>query len=183
MERLIIFPTDTVYGIGCNILDKESVEKIYTIKHRPRSKPLACLCYDIGQIKSLAYVDEREAKIIDAFMPGPLTLVLKCKSDIYSSTRFDTIGVRIPASTVAKNVLKEHGAMFTTSINESGEPPINDYDEIVKRYGDIADKIYKGNEPSSNVASTVVSLIGGGIKIIRQGEISLEAIKKVLEEE
>lgn len=180
MERLIIFPTDTVYGLGCGIFDKENIEKIYKLKKRPRTKPLACLCSNIKQIKSLAFVSEDEEKLIEKFMPGALTLILKCKKDIADSTGYATIGVRIPASQEARDILSLHGAMFTTSVNESEEIPLNDYSEIVKKYGGVVDKVYERHEKSSNVASTVVSIFDGKIKIIRQGEITLQDIKQTL---
>lgn len=180
MERLIIFPTDTVYGLGCGIFDKENIEKIYKMKKRPRTKPLACLCSDIKQIKNLAYVSADEEKMIDTFMPGALTLILKCKKDIQDATGYQTIGVRIPNSNEAREILSKHGAMFTTSVNESEETPLNEYDEIVERFGPMVDKVYERHESSSNIASTVVSLLDDKIKVIRQGEITLEDIKKVL---
>ena len=80
--RVIIFPTDTVYGIGTQILDLEGIEKIYQIKHRPKEKPLACLCANLKQIEDIAYVSDDARKLIKEFLPGGLTLILKTKEDI-----------------------------------------------------------------------------------------------------
>lgn len=180
MNKLIIFPTDTVYGIGCGIFDKENINKIYEIKHRPKSKPLACLCADLQQIDQIAYVSESEKKVINQFMPGALTIILQAKEEVIEVTGFDTIGVRIPNSEIARAILIENGPMLTTSVNESEKIPLNDYEEIKAKYGCFVDVVYPSTEKSSNQASTVVSLIEGKVKIIREGEITLEQINKVL---
>ena len=177
----MIFPTDTVYGIGCSVFDKEGMEKIYEIKHRPKDKPLACLCANMKQIDEIAYLNDKARKIINVFMPGALTLILKAKENVKEITGFDTIGVRIPNSKIALKILIENGAMLTTSVNESGKMSLNDYNQIVDEYGKLVDKVYKPNgEKSSNKASTVLSIINGEIKILREGEITLEEIKNVL---
>lgn len=77
MGKLIIYPTDTVYGIGCGIFDLENIRRIYDIKHRSFDKPLACLCADLDQIKQIAVIDEPALKLIHSLMPGALTLILK----------------------------------------------------------------------------------------------------------
>lgn len=179
--KILIFPTDTVYGIGCSVFDKEGMEKIYEIKHRPKDKPLACLCANMKQIDEIAYLNDKARKIINVFMPGALTLILKAKENVKEITGFDTIGVRIPNSKIALKILIENGAMLTTSVNESGKMSLNDYNQIVDEYGKLVDKVYKPNgEKSSNKASTVLSIINGEIKILREGEITLEEIKNVL---
>lgn len=179
--KILIFPTDTVYGIGCSVFDKEGMEKIYEIKHRPKDKPLACLCANLKQIDEIAYLNDTARKIINVFMPGALTLILKAKENVKEITGFDTIGIRIPNSKIALKILIENGAMLTTSVNESGKMSLNDYNQIVDEYGKLVDKVYKPNgEKSSNKASTVLSIINGEIKILREGEITLEEIKNVL---
>lgn len=179
MNKILIFPTDTVYGIGCSVFDKKNIEKIYEIKHRPSNKPLACLCANINQIEKLAFVSEKERKVIDTFMPGVLTIILRAKDNVKNVTGFDTIGVRIPNSKIAKKILLENGPMLTTSVNESEEKPLNDYEEIKQRYGNFVDKIYQTNEKSSNIPSTVVSLLSGKINVIREGKIKKAQIEEI----
>ena len=176
---VIIFPTDTVYGIGTKIFDMEGIEKIYQIKKRPKDKPLACLCANLEQISDIAELNDDAIKLINEFLPGPLTLILKCKDIVYNKIGYKTIGVRIPNSKIALDILKENGPMLTTSVNDSGERPINEYELIVNKYDNIVDKIYPSNEKSSDVASTVVSLIEN-IKILREGQITLDMINKCL---
>lgn len=179
-KRLIIFPTDTVYGIGCGIFDKVSISKIYKIKHRPKDKPLACLCADLGQIEDIAFVEERERKLIENFLPGPLTIILKAKENVQKVTGFETVGVRIPNSKIALSILREMGPMLTTSVNESEQTPLNDYEEIKAKYGELVDKVYSSKEKSSNLSSTVVTFQSGDLKILRAGEITKDQLEKVL---
>ena len=180
MSKVIIFPTDTVYGIGCPIFDLEGIEKIYAIKHRSKEKPLACLCASFSQISEIAVVNEAAEKLIKAYMPGALTLILPAKEQVKKQIGYSTIGVRIPASIVAIEILKENGPMLTTSVNESGSNPMNNYEEIIKDYSKYVDKIYPPQEISSNVSSTVVDLCQNEIKLLREGTIKLEDRLKLL---
>ena len=182
MGRVIIFPTDTVYGIGTSIYDADGINRIYEIKKRPLDKKLACLCADFNQIESIAVVNESAKKLINKFLPGALTVILKTKEDIKEKIGYDTIGVRIPNHQIALDILNENGPMLTTSVNESGNVPLNEYDEIVKEYNDLVDKIYSTNTESSNISSTVVLAIDA-IKILRLGEISEAEIFACLKNE
>lgn len=177
--RVIIFPTDTVYGIGTKIFDIEGIKRIYNIKHRPLDKPLACLCYDLEQIKSIAVVNDVAIKLINKFLPGPLTLILKAKPEVKEKLGYETIGVRIPNHQLALSILKENGPMLTTSVNDSGYKPINEYEEIVIKYSNLVEDIYNSYEKSSNLSSTVVKLIDD-IEILRVGQISLSDINNVI---
>lgn len=180
MGKLIIFPTDTVYGIGCGIFDLDSIEKIYQIKKRTKDKPLACLCASLEQINEIAYVDDKATKLIEAFLPGPLTLILKSKESVIEKIGYETIGVRIPNSKIALKLLSKMGPMLTTSVNDSGLLPINKYEEIIEKYGNLVDEIYPPISNISCVASTVLYYINGEFKLLREGEISLTQIENVL---
>ena len=179
MSKVIIFPTDTVYGIGTPIFDVEGIDRIYDIKKRPRTKPLACLCASLEQIDQIAFVDEKAKKLINTFLPGPLTLILNAKDEVKIKIGYKTIGVRIPNNQIALDILKENGPMLTTSVNESGNVPLNEYDDIYRAYNDLVDKIYDTNTTSSNISSTVV-LIDDEVKILREGQIKKEDIEKVI---
>ena len=179
MSKVIIFPTDTVYGIGTPIFDIEGIERIYEIKKRPKDKPLACLCANLDQINSIAYLNDKAIKLINAFLPGPLTLILKAKEEVEEKIGYKTIGVRIPNNEIALNILKENGPMLTTSVNESGHVPLNEYDDIKKEYDALVDKIYDTNTNSSNVSSTVLLINDNEFKILRLGEITLDEINSI----
>ena len=177
---VIIFPTDTVYGIGTKIFDIDGIEKIYEIKKRSKDKPLACLCANIKQIDDIAILDNNARLLIDKFLPGALTIVLKAKDEVINKIGYKTIGVRIPNSKIALNILNENGPMLTTSVNDSGSMPINEYEIIKEKYNNLVDKIYEKKEDSSNISSTVISIIDNEIKFLRIGGISKEEILNTL---
>ena len=180
MSKVIIFPTDTVYGIGTPIYDLDGIERIYHIKSRVKDKPLACLCADIEQIEDIAVVDENAKKLIMKFLPGCLTIILKSKDKVVETIGYKTIGVRIPNHKLALEILKENGPMLTTSVNDSGEIPLNNYAEIFIKYNSLVEAIYDSDIPSSNLSSTVVKIIDGEVNILREGYISKEDIEKEL---
>lgn len=95
-SNVIIFPTDTVYGIGASVYDQDGIRRIYEIKHRPLNKPLAVLCSSVEQIEEIAYLTDDARKLIKAFLPGALTIILRSKDKIKESMGLETIGVRIP---------------------------------------------------------------------------------------
>ncbi len=176
---VVIFPTDTVYGIGTPIFDIDGINKIYEIKHRPKERLLACLCADLKQIEEISYVTDDAKKLINKFLPGPLTLILEPKEIVKQKIGYSTIGIRIPNSKIAISLLHQYGPMLTTSVNESGEEPINDYKTLCKIYGSLVDKVYDLEEPLSKISSTVVR-IAKEIEILREGEISKEDILSAL---
>ena len=177
---VIIFPTDTVYGIGTKIFDTEGIKKIYEIKNRPLDKPLACLCASIDQIDNIAYLTEDSKKLINKFLPGALTLILNAKDEVVEKIGYKTIGVRIPNSSVALEILRKNGPMLTTSVNESGAVPLNEYDDIYKIYNGLVDKIYKPITNSLSIASTVVLVKKDEVKVLREGPITKEDIENAL---
>lgn len=174
MSKVIIFPTDTVYGIGTPIFDVEGIKRIYSIKNRPLDKPLACLCSNVKQIEDIAYLNDKARVLVDKFLPGSLTIILKCKKEVYDKIGYETIGVRIPNNEIALNILNNNGPMLTTSVNDSGEAPLNEYDIIYDKYNGLVDYIYNTNTISSNVSSTVVMCIDDEIKLLREGEIKFK---------
>lgn len=179
---IIIFPTDTVYGIGCLFDDKEAQEKIYEIKKRPKNKRLSVLCSSIEDIEKIAYLDDRAKLLIAKYMPGGLTIILKTKEEYLSSYIYETIGVRIPNHQKTLELLKETGPLANTSVNISGEEPLNDYEVIKERFGKMVDEIFPNFEKPLGLPSTVIDLTSDDVKLIRQGAISFQDIIKTLEE-
>ena len=123
---IVIFPTDTVYGIGVNPFNLEAVNKVYEIKERPKEKPLCLLISDLSMIDEIAInVTEKERKIIEAFFPGPLTIILKKSEnvpDLVTSGK-DTVGIRMPENDIALRLIREVGKpLATPSANISGKP-------------------------------------------------------------
>lgn len=180
LKEVIIFPTDTVYGIGASIYDKESINKIYDIKGRDFNKPLAVLVSSLEDISKFALYDERLKLISEAFWPGALTVILNTTLEYKKFSNYETIGVRIPNHHKALSLIKKYGPLKTTSVNNSGEEPLNDYNVIFSRYKNIVNNIYKNDMSLSKVSSTVVDLTSREIKVLREGEITLSDILKVL---
>ena len=183
-DKIVVFPTETVYGIGGNALKVEVINKLFQAKKRNYGKPISLLVGSIDKIKNIACVDKNEEKIIKAFMPGELTLVLKkkaCVNDLVTAGK-NTVGVRIPNHNIALCILnKVDFPLATSSANISGENNIADFDEIVSDLKDYVDIFIKGNISDDLKASTVVELNNDIVNILREGKISKIDIEKTLE--
>lgn len=165
-SKIIIFPTDTVYGVGCLYQDNDGINKIYEMKKRDYGKPLAVLCSDIDQVDKIAIINNNARKYTK-YWPGALTII--CKK-IDSN---ETIGVRIPNSDIARSVLSCFGPMHVTSVNYSGERELNDIDEIYNTFKDYADYLVIDQQELSKTPSTVISCIDDEIKVLREGSIKV----------
>ena len=181
-EDVIIFPTDTVYGIGASIFSPKALDKIFEIKNLPTDKSLIVLCADELQLEEIVgplSVDVK--KIIDAFLPGGLTLILKCYMSLPEEiTRGkQTIGVRIPDHPLALELLKEFGPLATTSANISGEPSptkIDRLNPVIQR----VNYVFDDGETKQQIPSTILDCTKDEFVILREGAITLEEIQKVL---
>ena len=180
-DGIISVPTDTVYGVCARINSKRAHDKLMEIKNRPTSKSFPIMCADEKQIKDIAIVDDKAEKLIRDFMPGPITIVLKKKSNIpsYVSNGKDTIAVRMATSKALEYLIRKVGSpIFMTSANQSGEPTCNSLDEIEKACPTL-EGIMEGNIHFGE-GSTIVDCTSDEIQIIRFGPISMEQIKKVI---
>ena len=184
-DGVISVPTDTVYGIGARINSSKAYEKLVSVKNRPSNKSFPVLCKDLEQIKSIASLDENALKLINAFMPGPLTLVLKKRPDAFSyinnagTRETDEVAVRMIPSKFLNELIEKVGSpLFLTSANNSGKDVCKSLDEIEIECPTL-DGMVEGNV-SFGEASTIVDLTGDDIKIQRQGPIKEEEIMKVL---
>lgn len=176
--KLICFPTDTVYGVGFLFNDEIACQKLYEIKKRDFKKPLANLASSVDDI--IPYIDECSdsvMKMIKKYWPGALTIIFNKNQNqnILINKDVKTIGFRVPNSQIALKILKKFGIMATTSVNLSGDAPLNDYQEIIKYFGNQIDYIIEDdNEIKSNVSSTVVEVVNNKINILRQGDIIIK---------
>ena len=144
--KVICFPTDTVYGVGCILGDEEALEKIYELKNRDLSKPLAILVPNKESIKDYVKDIPNVAEdYMSNYWPGALTIIFNKKDGVCDSFTkgLPTIGFRMPNSKVALEVLRKFGPLATTSVNISNEPPINNLEEIIKHFKDKIDFISK----------------------------------------
>ncbi|MGI6781239.1 MAG: L-threonylcarbamoyladenylate synthase [Acholeplasmataceae bacterium] len=180
--QVIIFPTDTIYGIGCKLYDKVALARIYEIKKRRLDKDIPILVSSIVQINFIAKYDLKTLRVMQTFWPGPLTLILESKKEFYDRTGDKTIAIRIPDHYVALELINTQGPLRTTSVNISGEPPLNNIKEIREQYSDVVDYIYgEYTDDYIGVASTVVDMTKKPIKLVREGAISFDEILAVYE--
>lgn len=181
-DDVLVFPTDTVYGIGASIHSPKALDKIFEIKNRPTEKSLLVLCADQTQLESIVGpLSSKIKKLINAFLPGGLTLILNCYTPLPEEiTRGkQTIGVRIPDHEMALKLLKELGPLATTSANISGEPSPTKIDvdnPVIHR----VDYVFDGGETKEQLPSTILDCTKDEFTILRQGAITLEEIQKVL---
>jgi len=168
---VIGYPTDTTYGIGCDIFNKKGVKKIYQIKQRDPRKLFSFICADISDVASYAQVSNFAFKIMRRHLPGPYTFVLEATRVVPDllTTRQKTVGIRIPDNAIALAIVRELGhPLVTTSANISGEETYHDPQQIEETMGRMLDMVIDGGillgEPS-----TVISLVDDRIEILRQG--------------
>lgn len=179
---VIIFPTDTVYGMGARLDDKLGLDKIYKIKQREQKKHIPILLPDVVSINKIAVYTPRDIKIIKLFWPGELTIILKTNSCFMKKTGYKTIALRIPDHEITLDLLREYGPLWTTSVNKSGKEPLNDVKEIKKEFKNLVDKIYEEYDtPKKGKPSTIIDLTGSKIKILRKGKITLKMINEALD--
>ena len=158
-DEVVAFPTETVFGLGVKFSHLEALEKIYEIKHRSHSKAISLMIYDPKDIEKYAYVNENAQKLIDHFMPGMITLVLKKKSILSDdfTAGYDTIGIRIPDDPFVLKLLKEVGPMLVTSANISGQETLLNDQEVYKQFKGKIKMIVKG-KCKNTLASTVIKV-------------------------
>ncbi len=171
--KIVVYPTDTIYGIGCDILNKKAIEIIQTIKNRKKQKPLSIICSDLKDISRWAIISNSQYKILKKYLPGPYTFILKASSDapkILQDPKRKTIGIRIPDNKICLEIVSKLGnPIVTTSVNLAGEVNYISPNDIKRDWYGKVDLILDTGE-LNNEPSTIVSLIDENIEIIRQGK-------------
>jgi len=177
---IVIFPTDTVYGIGCNPYDKTAVKKIYEIKSRNIVKSLPVLTYSKETAKKIVQFDKITEKIADKFWPGPLTIILKVKDEkIKESLNLeDKIAIRVPNHQCTLELLQKCDFLVGTSANISGNSSYTNPKDCLKDMKDY-DVFVDGGIISSGGESTIIEIENEEIKIIREGSLSKEEILQI----
>lgn len=182
-DGIVVFPTETVYGIGGNALSENVINNIYNIKKRPQEKALNILVKNKEEIKKYAYIsNELEEEIIDKFMPGPITIILKKRKsqipDLLTGNN-DTIGIRIPDNDIVKKILEKCNLPIAApSANISGKPSSIRLEDIKPDFDGKVDAFIDGGKCKQNISSTIVKVIDGNIKILREGIISIKDINE-----
>lgn len=178
-DGVIIFPTDTVYGIACNYFSEKAIKKVFDIKKRPENKPINVLSNNLDKIKLVSKnINEKEKFLIDKYMPGALTIILDKNekvSDILTAG-LDTIGVRIPKNNISLRILENVSyPLATTSANISGDSAGIKITDFLKEFDGVVDAIIDGGETDLKVASTIVRVESDNkLKIIREGTLKIK---------
>jgi tRNA threonylcarbamoyl adenosine modification protein (Sua5/YciO/YrdC/YwlC family) len=168
---VIAYPTDTIYGIGCDIFNKKGVKKIYQIKQRDPRKPFSFICADIADVSHYAQVSNFAFRTMKRQLPGPFTFVLEATRIVPDilTTRQRTVGIRIPDDPITLAIVRELGhPIVTTSANISGDEPELDPEVIHAVLGNQLDLVVDGGKRLGD-PSTVISLLGDRIEVLRQG--------------
>ena len=182
---LIAFPTETVFGLGVIYDNKDSYQRLIDVKRRPPEKPFTLMCGDVNDIFKYAYINEKAKKLIDAFMPGQFTIILKAKENLpsYVISKEGNVGIRVSSDELVSNLIKKVGKpLLVPSADKSGERPAHNVNDVLNAFNENElDGVIEG-ESISNTPSTIVMMNDDDIIIIRKGLISEDDIKKVLGE-
>ena len=179
---VVVYPTETVYGIGCVPSDPDAAQRICELKGRA-DKPLPLICADIEAARKVVEMSPEAEKLAAKFWPGPLTLVLpsKVKYSMWIQRGAKTLGVRVSPYPVAQRLAKAAGGVIvSTSANVSGEEPARSAEEAKKIFGNRVDIILDGGPSPGGESSTVVDLSGEEIWLLRKGPVSGEEIMAAL---
>jgi L-threonylcarbamoyladenylate synthase len=174
---LVVFPTDTVYGLGCDPRNAKAVEAVFRIKKRGRAKALPVLGYSKEEISKIAVFDEISSIIADRFWPGQVTLVLKLKdSEIKKAmNQDDKIAVRVPNHPCVLALLKESKLIVGTSANFSGLPAFSDSKRVQENFSGY-DVFLDGGTILNSTSSTIIEVKNGILEVLRQGKVTREEI-------
>ena len=178
---IVLFPTETVYGIGTNGLNETAIKKLFKIKQRPLNKPISLLVNSIDMINKIAKdITEIEYSIIKEFFPGPLTIVLKKKDivpNILTANR-NTVGIRMPSNDIALKLIEYTGfPIATSSANISSQPSGTRLQDITKDFDGKADYFIDGGPSKIGLSSTVIQVIDDIPHILRQGTVTEKQIR------
>lgn len=171
---LVIYPTDTVYGLGCDIYNARAVERIARIKGiKPQKNDFSFICYDLSHISDFAKVDNSAFKIMKRVLPGPYTFILEATGNVPKllNTNKKTVGIRVPDNLIPRLIVKQLGnPIVTTSIKDDDEviEYSTDPELIYEKFQHQVDMVVDGGY-GGNIASTIVKADSGDFKIIREG--------------
>lgn len=168
--EVIAYPTDTVYALGCSMLEKRAVDRLYHLTGKDEGQHLSLVCADLSNIARYAVVENRHYRLLKRILPGPYTFILNATKEVPRMllSRRKTIGIRVPNHAVPLALVAAHGApLISTSATHQGEEPLNDAGDVVARFKGVElvlDGGYTGLTPS-----TVVDLTGAEPLVVREG--------------
>ena len=177
---VIAFPTDTVYGVACDLWNPEAIDKVFAAKKRTKNKPLPILVgvqEQLSQITDISQINQNILALLKRFWPGAMTVIMPKQASIPQNlSPFDTIGVRMPNHSRLLELLKKTGPLAVTSANISGDENPTSAFEVNQQLGGRIDLILDGGKTDSAIPSTVIASTKDGFNILRQGAITEEEI-------
>jgi L-threonylcarbamoyladenylate synthase len=182
---LVVLPTDTLYGVGCDPFNPSAVDALFAAKQRGRDLPLPVLVHTWRQAVGLVEeVGDQAQALIAAWWPGPLTLVLRQAAGIGWDLGHSrgTVAVRMPKQSFALALIQRTGPLAVSSANRSGQPSPREIPAIVEQLGDHVGVFFDAGPASDGPASTIVDLSGQRPRLLRQGAIPADELERVLEE-
>jgi L-threonylcarbamoyladenylate synthase len=181
--ELVVYPTDTVYGLGCDPFNTYAVEKLFKAKGERKNKPLPILASSLKAVERIAYIGENARKIAEKYWPGPLTLVVPKKPTLLNmvTCNLESVGVRIPNHRVALHLITLcDGLLVGTSANKTGEKPPKTAQEAAIQLGEEVDIILDDGPTPLGQESSIIDLTQKEPKILREGTIKLKHITNIL---
>ena len=181
-HQVIAFPTETVFGLGVFYDDQKAYELLNILKRRKEDKPYTMMLSKVEDIEKYAYVDERYQKLINKFMPGSLTILVRSKDNVpgYVTHNTGIIGIRIPSNKEALELLNYvKKPLLVPSANRADQSPARTCEEVVAIFGDEVKVVVPGKIESGE-PSTIVDLTGPELKVVRKGPISLEELSQLV---
>jgi len=170
---IICYPTDTVYGIGCDIFNQKAIKKIFQIKQRPKYQPFSFMCSNLKDISEYAHVSNTAYRLMKKNLPGPYTFVLPGSKLVpkIMVTKQKTVGIRVPDNRISLALIEELGnpILNTSAILDKNAPPLTEAFEFEERLGKVIDLIIDGGMVYPN-PSSVVSFVGDYPEVLRQGK-------------
>lgn len=179
---VVVYPTDTVYGLGCDPFVTKAVERVFNVKNE-RRKPLPILASDTKTIERIAFFSERAKSIANEFWPGPLTIVVPKKPSLSSivTCGLTSVGVRVPKHDAALQLISlSNGLLIGTSANRTGKKPPLSAQDAAEQLGRRVDLILDGGRATLGVSSTVIDLTSERPRILRRGPVGFGEIERFL---
>ena len=176
--ELIVYPTDTLYGLGADIFNEDAIKKVYEVKKRPFDLPLSIAIASVDEMNEYAYMNELAYKIAHESLPGALTIILKKRRIIPDIVAKEKIGIRVPANEIALKIAEEM-PITATSANIHGKNPPKEIREAKEQLGDKV-ALYIDGGKLSGKPSTIIDVSEGKVKILREGAIRREEIWKIM---
>jgi len=180
--RLVVYPTETIYGLGADPFDETAVKRVFIAKRRPFDMALSIAVHDISMAEQIAELDESAYKLAKAFLPGPLTLLVKKKPilpDIITAS-LPEVGIRVPDHPFALRMLEEFGPIISTSANVHSHPNPTEINTAIADLGNSVATYVDCGPCRVGTPSTIVQIIDGTVEVVRYGAIPKEKIEDVL---